>query len=259
MVPEATKVSSLNLQSEVFKNIFESFPQNPDLPLVKKYYTLSGNTKQAESLMKLQTGQSLWEGYSLGKGRLYLSTVALNEDFSNLPVHALFVPVMFRIALLSGHDQSLFYTLGSNEAIETVPLQSAEKQIVKLVKGAEAIIPDVKQHEGSTMLYLPGQLNETGIYELKKQDSTAAVLAFNDNRSESDLSYLNSTGLAKLFPQKSNFIAGDKFNVNNINSAENSGLQLWKLCIILALIFLAAETLLIRFYKTDKSIATQAG
>jgi hypothetical protein len=259
MVPEATKVSSLNLQSEVFKNIFESFPQNPDLPLVKKYYTLSGNTKQAESLMKLQTGQSLWEGYSLGKGRLYLSTVALNEDFSNLPVHALFVPVMFRIALLSGHDQSLFYTLGSNEAIETVPLQSAEKQIVKLVKGAEAIIPDVKQHEGSTMLYLPGQLNETGIYELKKQDSTAAVSAFNDNRSESDLSYLNSTGLAKLFPQKSNFIAGDKFNVNNINSAENSGLQLWKLCIILALIFLAAETLLIRFYKTDKSIATQAG
>nr|WP_294950601.1 BatA domain-containing protein [uncultured Mucilaginibacter sp.] len=259
MVPEATKVSSLNLQSEVFKNIFESFPQNPDLPSVNKYYTLSGNTKQAESLMKLQTGQTLWEGYSLGKGRLYLSAVALNEDFSNLPVHALFVPVMFRIALLSGHDQSLFYTLGSHQAIETVPMQSTEKQVVKLVKGTEAIIPDLKQQEGSTMLYLPGQLNETGIYELKKQDSTAAVLAFNDNRSESDLSYFNSTGLAKLFAQKSNFIAGDKFNVNNINSAENSGLQLWKLCIILALIFLAAETLLIRFYKTDKSIATQAG
>jgi hypothetical protein len=171
----------------------------------------------------------------------------------------LFVPVMFRVALLSGHDQSLFYTLGSNQAIETVPLQSTEKQVVKLVKGNESIIPDVKQQEGSTVLYLPGQLSQTGIYDLKKQDSTAAVLAFNDNRSESDLSYLNSEYLAKLFPQKSNFIAGDKFNVNNINTAENSGLQLWKLCIILALIFLAAETLLIRFYKTDKSIVTQAG
>ncbi|MBD1362760.1 BatA domain-containing protein [Mucilaginibacter sp. ZT4R22] len=259
IVTEANKVSGLNLQSQVFKNIFESFPQNPDLPMVKKYYTLSGNTKQAESLMKLQTGQSLWEGYSLGKGKLYVAAVALNEDFSNLPVHALFVPVMFRVALLSGHDQSLFYTLGSNQAIETVPLQSTEKQVVKLVRGNESIIPDVKQQEGSTVLYLPGQLNQTGIYDLKKQDSTAAVLAFNDNRSESDLSYLNSNDLAKLLPQKSNFIAGDKFNVNNINTAENSGLQLWKLCIILALIFLAAETLLIRFYKTDISIATQAG
>jgi hypothetical protein len=259
VITEANKVSGLNLQSQVFKNIFEFFPQNPDLPLVKKYYTLSGNTKQAESLMKLQTGQSLWEGYSLGKGKLFVAAVALNEDFSNLPVHALFVPVMFRVALLSGHDQSLFYTLGSNQAIETVPLQSTEKQVVKLVKGNESIIPDVKQQEGSTVLYLPGQLSQTGIYDLKKQDSTAAVLAFNDNRSESDLSYLNSEYLAKLFPQKSNFIAGDKFNVNNINTAENSGLQLWKLCIILALIFLAAETLLIRFYKTDKSIVTQAG
>jgi hypothetical protein len=258
-ITEPTKVSGLNLQNEVLKSIFESFPQNPDLPQVKKYYALAGAGKPAESLMKLQNGRPLWEGYSLGKGKLYLCAVALNEDFSNLPVHALFVPVMFRVALLSGHDQSLFYTLGSNRAIETVPLQSTEKQVVKLVKGNEAVIPDVKQQEGATMLYLPGQLNETGIYDLRKQDSTAAVLAFNDNRSESDLSYLNTADLAKLFPQKSNFIAGDKFNVNNINSAENSGLQLWKLCIILALIFLAAETLLIRFYKTGKSIATQAG
>jgi hypothetical protein len=259
IITEVNKVSGLNLQSQVFKNTFESFPQNPDLPVVKKYYALSGASKQAESLMKLQIGQPLWEGYNLGKGKLYVAAVALNEDFSNLPVHALFVPVMFRVALLSGHDQALFYTLGSNQAIETVPLQSTEKQVVKLVKGNESIIPDVKQQEGSTVLYLPGQLNQTGIYDLKKQDSTAAVLAFNDNRSESDLSYLNSNDLAKLFPQKSNFIAGDKFNMNNINTAENSGLQLWKLCIILALIFLAAETLLIRFYKTDKSIVTQAG
>jgi hypothetical protein len=189
---------------------------------------------------------------------VYVSAVSLNEEFSNLPVHALFVPVMFRVALLSGHDQPLFYTIGNNQAIETVPLQSTEKQLVKLLKGAQTIIPDVKQQEGGTMLYLPDMLNETGLYDLKKQDSTAAVLAFNDNRSESDLSYLNSADLAKIFPQKASFLSGEKFNVNNINSAENSGLQLWKLCIILALICLAAETLLIRFYKTDKNIVSQA-
>lgn len=259
LITENTKVSALNLQSPVFKNIFESFPQNPDLPLVKKYYSLIGATRPAESLMKLQAGQSLWEGYGFGKGKVYLAAVPLNEEFSNLPVHALFVPVMFRVALLSGHDQPLFYTIGDNNAIETVPLQSTEKQLVKLVKGNQTIIPDLKQQEGSTMLYLPGQLKETGIYDLKKQDSTAAVLAFNDNRSESDLSYLGAADLEKLFPQKATLLAGDKFNVNNINSAENSGLQLWKLCIILALIFLAAETLLIRFYKTGKNYTPQAG
>jgi hypothetical protein len=32
LVTEATKVSAINLQSPVFKSIFETAPQNPDLP-----------------------------------------------------------------------------------------------------------------------------------------------------------------------------------------------------------------------------------
>ena len=259
LVTENTKVSAINLQSPVLKNIFESAPQNPDLPVVKKYYSLTQASRPAESLMKLQAGQPFWEDYSYGKGKVYISAVALSEDFSNLPVHALFVPVMFRITLLSGYDQPLYYTLGNNQAIETVPLQSTEKQLIKLVKGTEIIIPELKQQDGGTMLYLPGQLNKTGAYELKKQDSTVAVLAFNDNRSESDLSYLDDAALMKLFPKKARLFEGNKFNVNNINSAENSGLQLWKLCIILALIFLATETILIRFYKTDRRNVERAG
>ena len=253
LVTEATKVSAINLQSPVFKNTFEALPQNPDLPLVKKYYDLSQPARQSSYLMRLQTGRPAWEGYNSGRGKVYLSAVPLDESFSNLPVHALFVPVMFRVALLSGHDQPLFYTLGNNEGVETIPLQSSDKQLLKLVKGTQTIIPDVKQQEGSTILYLPGQLNETGIYDLKKQDSTAAVLAFNDNRSESDLSYLTAEELEKMFGSKGSLLDGNRLNTDIINSTSNSALQLWKLCIILALASLAAETLLIRYFKTKVS------
>ncbi len=45
LITEATKVSAINLQNPVFKNIFESYPQNPDLPAVKKYYQLSAASK----------------------------------------------------------------------------------------------------------------------------------------------------------------------------------------------------------------------
>ncbi|QHS57005.1 hypothetical protein GWR56_16190 [Mucilaginibacter sp. 14171R-50] len=250
---EAAKVSALNLHNVVFKSIFESIPNNPDLPVVKKYYNLNAGRAPGEYLMRMQAGQTFWQGSAFAKGRVYVAAVALNEDFSNLPVHALFVPVMFRIALLSGHDQPLFYTLGSIDPIETVPLQSTEKQMVKLVKGNETIIPDVRQQEGSTMLYFPEQLAETGTYELRKQDSTAAVLAFNDNRTESDLSYLTKAGLENLLPKNAVLLSGNKLNAESIAGVANSGLQLWKLCIILALVFLAAETLLIRYYKTNKT------
>lgn len=258
LVTEDTKVSAINLQSPVFKSIFETTPQNPDLPTVKKYYTLSTGNRSSEYLMRLQNGQPLWQGSSFGRGKVYVGAVALDEGFSNLPLHALFVPVTLRIAMLSGHDQPLFYTVGNNQPIETVPLQSTEKQLVKLVKDRQTIIPDVKQQEGSTLLYLPDQLTETGIYDLKKQDSTAAVLAFNDNRSESDLSYLTAAELDKIIPQNATLLNGNQLNAKSIAGTANSGLQLWKLCIILTLIFLAAEILLIRYFKTNKTSVSQA-
>jgi hypothetical protein len=142
--------------------------------------------------------------------------------------------------------------LDEDEGIEVTPIQSSEKQILKLVKGDQSIIPDLRQQEGSTLLYISDQLQQTGNYELKKQDSTLAVLAFNDNRKESDMSYLDAGILKKIFPQAGNVWEPGQGSIKREVSDLNFGLQLWKLCIILALIFLAAEILLIRFYKPEK-------
>jgi hypothetical protein len=153
--------------------------------------------------------------------------------------------------LLSGHDQPLFYTLGNDGNIEVPSVQSSDKQLLTLVKGNQRIIPDARQREGSTLLYMPDQLTETGLYELKRQDSLVSVIAFNDNRKESDLTYFNAAELAKLLPQAGPVIDAGKGSLKGTITETNFGLQLWKLCIILTLIFLAIEILLIRFYKTQ--------
>jgi hypothetical protein len=253
LVNDSTRVSAINTGSRVYKDIFESTPQNPNLPLVRKFYRLvSSSRNNGETLMELPGRQAFWAGYKSGKGMVYVAAVPLSEDFSNLPRHALFVPVMFRMALLSRHDQPLFYTLGQDASIETVPVQTTEKQLLKLVKGSQQVIPDVRQQEGSTFLYVSDQLSSTGNYELKKQDSIATVLGFNDSRKESDLSYLHKSELKKLVPESANVMQAGTASLKGAVSDTNFGLQLWKLCIILALIFLAAEILLIRFYKVDK-------
>jgi len=250
----ATRVSTINLQSRVFKNIFDSYPQNPDLPIVKKYYQLSAGN--AQSLMSLPGNTPFFTENSSGKGKIYVSAVALNDDFSNLQRHALFLPVIFRIALLSGHDQPLFYTIGQNEAIEVPPIQTGEKQLLKLNKDSISIIPDVRQQEGSTLLYLSDEVQQTGNYNLQKQDSTVAVLAFNDNRSESDLSYLTPADLAKIVPKSGSVLQAGTASLKNAVTDINIGLQLWKLCIILALIFLALEILLVRYYKPNTQVVS---
>ncbi|MGN6639921.1 MAG: hypothetical protein ACTHJ8_13505, partial [Mucilaginibacter sp.] len=256
LITENVKVSSIDLQNPVFKNIFESYPQNPDLPLVKKYYQL-GSTSRGQELMELPGRQPFWSGYSSGRGKVYVSAAPLNDDYSNLQRHALFVPVMFRIALLSGHDQPLSYTLGKDESIDVPPVTVSDKQILKLSGARQSIIPDARQQGGSTQLFISDQLHNPGIYELKRQDSLIATIAYNDNRKESDMSYLTAADLKQLMPNAGNILQAGPTSLKTEVSQLNFGLQLWKLCIILALIFLAAEIALIRFYKPDKQIVSK--
>ncbi|RCH56106.1 hypothetical protein DJ568_05005 [Mucilaginibacter hurinus] len=255
LVAGDAKVSLLNLQNPLFKSIFDEVPQNPDLPAVKKYYALAASG--GENIMQIAGNQPFWAGYKSNAGRVYIAAVALSDDFSNLQRHGLFLPVIYRIALLSGRDMPLFYTLGNNQSIETLPLRSTEKQLVSIEKSGKKIIPDVRQQEGSTLLYLPGQVLEPGVYELKRQDSIVALLAFNDNRTESDLSYLSAGDIDKLLPGKDNRVIAEQTPLTSVANDVNNGMHLWKLCIILTLIFLAAEIVLIRYFKIGKRSVQQ--
>ncbi|MFD1255755.1 BatA domain-containing protein [Mucilaginibacter terrae] len=253
LVTGATRVSSLNLQNALFKSVFEDVPRSPDLPLVQKYYQLNaGSQVRSETLMELPGHQPFWSGYRSGAGKIYVSAVPLQEDFSNLPRHALLLPVLYRMALLSGHYQPLFNTIGNNTAIEAAPVQLSEKQIMKLSNGNQILIPDVRQQEGSTLLYMADQVQQPGNYQLKKQDSLVAVIAFNSDKIESDLTYFDKAGLKQLLPNNGHILQAGKGSLQGAVADTNFGQQLWKLCIILTLIFVAAEILLIRFYRVDK-------
>jgi hypothetical protein len=257
LTTDIARVSSINLQSKIFKNVFEQLPQNSDLPMVLKFYRLSTNSRSAgETLFDMPGRQPFLADYTSGQGKVYVSAVPLSDNYSNLPHHALFVPLMLRMALLSGHDQPLFYTIGQEEGIETPPIQVSDKELLKLIKpGQEVIIPDVRQHEDGTLLYFSDQVREPGNYNLMKQDSVIAKLAFNNSRDESDLSYLTDDQLKAGVPGKNNLVlqAGPQSSKDTAAKA-GWGLELWKLCLLLSLISLAAEMLLVRFYQPEENI-----
>ena len=205
-------------------------------------------------MLELPGKTSFLSVYNSGKGKVYLSAVPLDETFSNLPRHALFVPLLFRMALLSGHDQPLFYTLGENELLEIASVAKTDEQPLHLQKGQISLIPDVRQSNGNTMLYVADQVRETGNYKLTRKDSVLAQIAFNDNRQESDLNYLTDNELNTDFSaiKTVSYLPAGGLSLTKQVAEVNSGTQLWKLCLILALLFLAAEVLLIRFYKVNR-------
>ena len=82
-------------------------------------------------------------------------------------------------------------------------------------------------------------------------------MAFNDNRAESDMHYPSDNELNGLFgKQKVNIINSKKDAQSLQVAATSNSIELWKLCIILALVFLAIEILLIRFFNPTKNLKT---
>ncbi len=78
-------------------------------------------------------------------------------------------------------------------------------------------------------------------------------MAFNFDRKESDMNFMTAEDLQKQIDEKGlkniSIIQPNEKTLTNALQEVNDGKKLWKLFLILALIFLAAEILIIRLFK----------
>lgn len=245
------KVSLINLEHPVFQGVFENVPKQIDLPVVKKYIRYSSqNTTNRQILLEMPGKVSFFSEYRLGSGKIYLSAVPLSSETSNFARHSVFVPIMYQTTLLSLRNQSLFYKLNREQQIELPKISLNSNQTLKLKNEKFEAIPDLRQNENFSQLYIADQIKQAGNYQLLKNDSLIAVLSFNEAGSESDMSYASDEQIKELFPkQRIEILNTDPGSLTNAVKSINQGTSLWKVCLILALVFFAAEILLIRFYK----------
>ena len=259
VVTAETKVSFMNLQHSIFKGVFENIPKNIDLPVAKKYLRYSNqNNTTKQSILEFPAKVTFLSEYRLGRGKIYLSAVPLNPESSNFARHSIFVPIMYQTALLSLQDQSLFHKLNRDQAIELPKLTLNANQTLKLRKDKFEAIPDLRQNDNVSQLYVADQIRQIGNYQLLKNDSLLSILSFNDAGPESDLNYASDRVIKAKFPgQQIDIITPKPGSMQGAVQSINQGTSLWKLCIILALLFLAAEILLIRFYKQSHTKAVK--
>lgn len=246
------KVSGIEIKHPLFKDVFENLPKNLDLPQVNRYFSYAYNSRDIkEDLLSLPANQFFFAKFSKGSGAVFLAATGLNADDTNFAKNTLFVPLLYKIAFSSVREQPIYYVTTQSNTLEVAKTNVGTNQSLKLVADGFEIIPEISQTNGKTLLYTADQIKTAGFYEVKQSDSTLAVVAFNDNRVESDMHFDERAQLEKLFAKKQvTFLDQKSDSVANAVNTKNSGTELWKLCLILSLVFLAAEILLIRFYHT---------
>jgi hypothetical protein len=250
--------TTLDLKNELFKDVFDQVPKNLDLPVVNKYFSYaSPNTSSRHDVLQLPLNKFLLARYSIAAGKIYLSSSSLDSKDGNLARHPVFVPIMFKIAFGSSRAFPLYYATGTSEVLESQKINLLRNQSLKLRSGQFEAIPDIRQTPGSTLLYVADQIKTPEFYDLIKGDSTLAVMAFNDNRIESDMHYSSDAALAQLFGKQKINIFNSKKDAQSLQvTATSNSQELWKLCVILVLVFLVIEILLVRFFNHTKNIKT---
>ena len=101
-------------------------------------------------------------------------------------------------------------------------------------------------------LGINNQIKDAGFYDLfLNEGENLDKYAFNYNRKESILEYYNKEDLKNYVGEYVNVIDTNESAILTAKIEERSqGVILWRWCLILALIFLALEILLLRFWKT---------
>jgi hypothetical protein len=245
------EVNYINTEEFVFKDVFENAAANLKLPQTTGSYEV-GRARPVETLLRYRDGSLFLGKYANEKGNLFVCAAPLNTTYSNLAQSGeIFVPMVYKIALTANKDKAIAYTIGTQNTLETENRISAAEMMYKLKGSAEEFIPEQRNVGKKIILGINNQIKESGYYNLYlKPEEILDKFAFNFDRKESDLACLTTDELTTQL--------GDNVNIVQVNNSTNlttligeldKGVALWKWCIILALVFLAIEILLLRFWK----------
>lgn len=251
-----TKVSRIAYESDIFANVFQDKKENIDLPQVNKYYAFAQATRTTEErILTLANGSSFLSRYSYEKGKLYVLSSPLKKDFNNFSRHAIFVPAMYNMALFSQSTGKLFHTIGKDEVVELPKVAVTAENIFKIKdpNSELEVIPGFRSSGAVTQLMMQGQINTSGNYILMLDKDTVSGLSFNFDRKESDLTTMEASTIEKEAEKAG--LTGYKVLDSKVKGVDaqlsdlSQGTKLWKLFILLALLFLAVEILLLKFWK----------
>ena len=251
IVPSGNRINNLNYADPFFKGMFEQETNNLNMPSVSKTFRALTSNSGAISLIQLQNGLPLLT-YNQLEGNVFMFYSSIHSDFGDFSKDALFSAILLRMGVMSSRKQPISITIGKDSRF---PIYSdiPQSSTVHIKNGKIDFIPQKNEIGGVYYISINQVDDFSELLATNYTIETDAVignLSLNYNRLESNLSSYSIEEITKIFGNTGNL------NINQIRTGRNlSALEIdkpfsyWRLCIILALIFIFVEMLLVRLLK----------
>lgn len=242
-----------------FSDVFEASVQNDnltDMPVVLPIWRWN---KAGVPLLFSRDDYPYLSRLSSGMGDLFLLGAPLQTDFGNFAQHALFVPVMYKIAAMSVRAAKLGFTFNDPAVDLEVNAKTGNNPIYTLRKDDLELIPVQRLSGNRLTIELPGnehlpegRVLEPGFYDVVSENNIVQTIAVNYSKTESELKFYTAEELRNQWAGNSNIHVFDAVDDNDFLrglESQHLGISLWKYFLMAALLFLLVEIILIRFVK----------
>ncbi len=252
-----------DLEHPLFEGVFDRpGAAQPRVESPDVYYAINytPGTGGEQTLIALSNSFPFLQEIRHGRGVTFLNAVAPDPRWSDLPVRGLFIPLLYRsIYYLSSGESVAGEQLTVGEPGELRLTGVPENIELRLVApdGAE-LTPEQRTLFGAVLLQTDGSLRMPGIYDVRAGQQLARRVAFNLDSRESNLAtYEADEAVEKLKAATGGDVrvldvaGGGVERVMEALRAERTGVELWNVFLLLALIFLIAEMFVARQWRPE--------
>jgi hypothetical protein len=241
---ELDELDKPDLRNPFFENVFEERTTALAMPRAKR--TLDwGNDRSA--ILRFKNGMPYLSRF----GNTFLMASPLEKSSTDFFNNALFVPVMYRIASSGKKSESKPYFDLSSSLVTVSTDSLVGEEPAKLI-GPQELVPSQRRLGDRLLLEIPRFSISQGFYYVTHSRDTLDLIAFNLEKKESMLGQFSGEEIKTALGGGNHisiFMATSADAFSNEIKERYLGTPLWKYALIMALIFLLAEVLLIRFLK----------
>ncbi len=248
-------ISEINYSHELYREVFKKQENEADLPVIKGFASYADQMqKQETSLLKFRNGKNALSTHSFGDGTVYMFAFPLNPTNFNFVRHIIFVPTVYNMVLNSGEPQKYAYSTENDDAVILNQNPNSDELKIVNVLTKDEFKTSVRSHGTEKKQLIVDDLpKEAGHYLIKDGDKTIQSISYNFPRKESVPEFYTEDELRKQIDSKEfrQFQVIESTNASFSETVQNlnNGKQLWKYFIVLAILFLACEMAIIRFWK----------
>lgn len=248
------KGGRINTESVYFKGALERQEYQVDMPSLLRFYGISSPlVPTSETIMELENKMPMLVVSQVEKGQLFLSAVALNDEFGNAHKNALFFVPLHNIGIKSQRQTQLYGIIGKDE-FQTIHKKSESAEdvfVMKLRDDGTEFIPEQRRIGNETMIYFHSQIDKAGFYDVEQGGVVLATFAFNFDRAESDLHYYSRNELEEISDNDEaqiQVLTVDGKDLSRRIASELNGINLWRWFVGFALLAFLTEILVLRFW-----------